>query len=40
MYEMAQDERWMAKYKEVVKFIQTNKHNPLKHRIEEHNMLN
>ena len=30
----------MAKYQEVVAFIQTNKRNPSKYRIEEHDMLN
>ncbi len=30
----------MAKYNEVVEFIQTNHRNPSKHRIEEHDMLN
>lgn len=37
---MTQDERWNAKYKEVVKFIQANYRNPSLHRIEEHDMLN
>ena len=37
---MTQEERWMAKYNEVVTFIETNKRNPSKHRIEEHDMLN
>lgn len=37
---MTQDERWQAKYKEVVDFIDANKRNPSKHRIEEHDMLN
>jgi len=37
---MTQYERWMAKYNEVVEFIQTNHRNPSKHRIEEHDMLN
>ena len=37
---MTQDERWMAKYNEVVEFIETNHRNPSKHRIEEHDMLN
>ena len=37
---MTQDERWQANYKEVVDFIETNKRNPSKHRIEEHDMLN
>lgn len=38
--EMTQDERWIAKYNEVVAFIQTNHRNPSRHRIEEHDMLN
>lgn len=37
---MTQDERWIAKYKEVVEFIQTNHRNPSRHRIEDHDMLN
>jgi len=37
---MTQDEKWKAKYNEVVEFIQTNHRNPSKHRIEEHDMLN
>lgn len=37
---MTQDERWMAKYNEVVNFIETNHRNPSRHRIEEHDMLN
>lgn len=37
---MTQDERWLAKYNEVVEFIQTNHCNPSRHRIEEHDMLN
>ena len=37
---MTQDERWMAKYNEVVEFINTNHRNPSRHRIEEHDMLN
>ena len=37
---MTQEERWMARYKEVVSFIETNHRNPSKHRIEEHDMLN
>ena len=30
----------MAKYNEVVEFINTNHRNPSRHRIEEHDMLN
>ena len=37
---MTQSERWIAKYNEVVGFIQTNHRNPSRHRIEEHDMLN
>lgn len=37
---MTQDERWMARYNEVVSFIKTNKRNPSRHRIEDHDMLN
>ena len=37
---MTQDERWIAKYNEVVEFIETNHRNPSRHRIEEHDMLN
>lgn len=37
---MTQDERWLARYDEVVSFIETNHRNPSRHRIEEHDMLN
>ena len=37
---MTQEEQWECKYEEVVAFIKTNKRNPSKHRIEEHDMLN
>jgi hypothetical protein len=37
---MTQEERWLVKYNEVKNFIETNKRNPSKHRIEEHDMLN
>ena len=37
---MTQDERWMARYNEVVEFIESNRRNPSKHRIVEHDMLN
>jgi hypothetical protein len=37
---MDQETRWLGRYNEVVKFIETNKRNPSKHRIEEHDMLN
>lgn len=36
---MTKDERWCIRYMEVVEFIETN-HNPSRHRIEEHDMLN
>lgn len=37
---MTQDERWLAKYKEVMDFMEKNHRNPSRHRIEEHDMLN
>lgn len=37
---MTQDDRWQAQYDEVVMFIETNKRNPSRYRIEEHDMLN
>ena len=37
---MTQEERWNTRYEEVVAFIEANKRNPSKHRIEEHDMLN
>lgn len=37
---MTQDERWNARYKEVKAFIESNKRNPSKYRIEEHDYLN
>ena len=37
---MTQDERWIARYQEVMGFLEENHRNPLKCRIEEHDMLN
>lgn len=37
---MTQDERWLAKYNEVMDFMETNHRNPSRHRLEEHDMLN
>ena len=37
---MTQDDRWQAKYEEVVAFIEANHRNPSRHRIEEHDHLN
>lgn len=37
---MTQEEKWMIHYNEVKTFIETNRRNPSKHRIEEHLMLN
>ena len=37
---MTQEEKWMARYQEVIDFIETNHRNPSRHRIEEHDMLN
>ncbi len=36
---MTQDERWLTRYNEVVRFIEANHRNPSKHRSEEHRML-
>ena len=37
---MTQEEKWQARYNEVVEFLEENHRNPSKHRIEEHDMLN
>jgi len=37
---MTQEERWLARYNEVMRFLEENHRNPSKHRIEEHDMLN
>ncbi len=37
---MTQDEKWEQRYNEVKSFIETNKRNPSRHRIEEHDYLN
>lgn len=37
---MTQEERWEIRYEEVKAFIVSNKRNPSKHRIEEHDYLN
>lgn len=37
---MTQNDRWLAKYNEVMDFMETNHRNPSRHRIEEHDMLN
>ena len=37
---MTQEERWLKRYDEMVGFIEANKRNPSRHRIEEHDMLN
>ena len=37
---MTQNEKWLTRYNEVKTFIETNKRNPSKHRLEEHDMLN
>lgn len=37
---MTQDERWMAKYNEVMEFMGTNHMNPSRHKLEDHDMLN
>ena len=37
---MTQDEKWMARYNEVMTFIEREHRNPSKYRLEEHNHLN
>lgn len=37
---MTQDERWLVKYNAVMEFMERERWNPSKHRIEEHDMLN
>ena len=37
---MDQDTRWLNRYNEVKAFIEANKRNPSKYRIEEHDNLN
>lgn len=37
---MTQEERWEIRFEEVKAFIEDNKRNPSKHRIEEHDYLN
>ena len=37
---MTQNERWLARYNEVMDFIKTNHRNPSRHRLEDHVMLN
>ena len=37
---MTKDELWIAKWREVIDFMENNHRNPSKHRIEEHRMLN
>ncbi len=37
---MTQNEKWIARYNEVMGFLGENHRNPSKHRIEEHDMLN
>jgi len=37
---MTQQERWLAKYNEVMAFMEREGRNPSKHRLEEHDMLN
>ena len=40
MNNMTQDERWLARYNEVMGFLEENHRNPSKYRIEEHDHLN
>ena len=37
---MTQEERWLARYEEVMEFMEMNHRNPSRHRIEEHDHLN
>ena len=37
---MTQNERWIAKYNEVIDFMKKNHRIPSRHRIEEHDLLN
>ena len=37
---MTQDDRWFLKYNEVKEFIERERRNPSKHRIEEHDLVN
>jgi len=37
---MTQEEKWMTRYNDVMTFIETNKRNPSRHKIEEHDYLN
>ncbi|MBP9993430.1 MAG: hypothetical protein KBT67_00600 [bacterium] len=37
---MTQEERWLARYNEVMEFMAANHRNPSRHRIEDHDMLN
>lgn len=37
---MTQDEKWMARYNEVVDYIKVNHRNPSKHKVEDHHMVN
>ncbi len=37
---MTQDKRWNTRNEEMKTFIENNKRNPSKHRIEEHDMVN
>ena len=37
---MTQDEKWMARYQEMIDFIEINHRNPSRHRTKEHDYLN
>ena len=37
---LTQEERWCAQYEKVRVFVENNKRNPSRHRIEEHDYLN
>ena len=37
---MTQDEKWQIQYEQMMRFMETNRRRPSKHRLEEHDMLN
>ena len=37
---MTQEEKWIARYNEVMDFLEENHRSPSKYRLEEHDMLN
>ena len=37
---MTQDEKWIARFNDVMGFLEENHRNPSRHRLEEHDLLN